>query len=116
MLELGDLDMLADKVPGSADDRYELKIGKTVILFDGHAAPDSTLGTAPVDQSWVFSASRGGVVWRISAVLQPTLTRALVGALRIQGKDELATALRASPIRLVGPIYTGGRGQILFRR
>lgn len=116
MLDLADVDMLAGKVPPGTDDRYELQIGKTVLLFDGHPAPDSTLRTAPLDQSWVFSPARGGVVWRISANLQPVLTRALVGALRIQGKDDLANALRASPIRLVGPIYSGGTGQILFFR
>jgi len=108
--------MLADRVPGGTEDRYELKVGKTLIMFEGHAAPDSTLLTAPVEESWVFAGTRGGVVWRILAALQPTSTRALVGALRIQGKDDLAMALRASPIRLVGPIYSGGTGEILFSR
>lgn len=116
MLDLEEVDMLAAKVPGAAEDHYRLKIGKTVLLFDGHPAADSTLQEAPVDQSWVFSPSRGAPVWRVSAVLHPTMTRALVGALRIEGKDDLATALRTSPIRLVGPIYSGGTGQILFFR
>jgi len=36
----------------------------------------------------------------------------MVGSLRIEGKDAMARALQASPIRYVGPSYEGGEGQL----
>jgi hypothetical protein len=40
----------------------------------------------------------------------------MVGALRVEGKDDLAKALQASPIRMLGPAFWGGSGEVTFQR
>ena len=48
--------------------------------------------------------------------LSPSFSRAMVGALKIEGKDALAKALKASPTRFAGPAYWGGGGSVAFRQ
>jgi hypothetical protein len=109
------LDLTIDSVPETGDDRYTLKYGKTLVIFDGHAAPDTTLRAATVSQTW-WAEGDASTVWHAWADLHPSATHGLVGALRVQGKGDLADLLRASPIRLVGPIYSGGDGEVNFFR
>jgi hypothetical protein len=40
----------------------------------------------------------------------------MVGSLKVEGKDDLAKLLKASPIRFVGPVYQGGTGSLHFGR
>jgi hypothetical protein len=40
----------------------------------------------------------------------------VAGSLQIAGNDDLAKSLRASPIRMVGPLYWGGAESITFVR
>jgi hypothetical protein len=42
----------------------------------------------------------------------PTSSRSMIGSLIVQGDDDLAKALRSSPIRYVGPNYRGGGGEL----
>jgi hypothetical protein len=48
--------------------------------------------------------------------LTPEWTKAMVGSLRVEGKDDLAVAIKASPIRFVGPAVVGGGGELVFGR
>ena len=100
------------KVPESTDDRYEIRYSGTTLTWDGHASGDSS--AAPVlDRSWAVSG-RNGRVLRVTERLDAAGGRFLVGALRVEGKGELARALIASPIRYVGPLLWGGSGSITF--
>jgi len=93
------------------DERHVISLGKTTLIWDGHAASDSTELTSPVERVLVFEGSRNKPVllrWTLSA----TSSRSMVGALVIQGKDRLAKVMRASPIRYLGPIYQGGRAEL----
>jgi hypothetical protein len=100
------------KVPESTDDRYEIRYSGTTLTWDGHASGDST--AAPVmDREWT-AAGRNGRVLRIHERLDAAGARMLVGALRVEGKGELARALTGSPIRYVGPLVWGGSGSITF--
>jgi hypothetical protein len=111
-VSMEDVDLLASKVPDSQDDRYVLGYEKTIITFDGHPAPDS-LAPGELHQAWLADGTNSKVL-TASIALRPAATHGLAGALRIQGKGELASALLASPIRLVGPVQSGGDGEILF--
>jgi hypothetical protein len=111
-VSMEDVDLLVSKVPDSQDDRYVLGYEKTIITFDGHPSGDS-LGGSELHQVWLADGTNSKV-FRASIALRPAATHGLAGALRIQGKGELANALLASPIRLVGPVQSGGDGDIQF--
>ena len=100
------------KVPESTDDRYEIRYQRSTLTWDGHASGDSTAAPA-LDRGWV-SAGRNARMLAVEQRLAPVGARLMVGALRIEGKGELAQVLTASPIRFVGPIVWGGSGSLTF--
>ncbi len=102
------------KAPKGTDDRYTIRLGRTTLLWDGHPTRDSTAGGA-VERKWT-ALSREGHQLRFTWTLQAQVTRGLVGALVVQGKDDLAKALQASPIRFVGEFVQGGSGQLEIAR
>lgn len=90
----------------ASDDRYQLKVGKTVLTWDGHPAADSTKVDEAISWSWVLASN--GAEGKVT--LAAPWRRALIGSLRIEGKDAFARALKGSPSRFVGPLYHGGEG------
>ena len=40
----------------------------------------------------------------------------MVGSLQVEGNDDFAKAIKASPIRFVGPALLGGGGELAFGR
>lgn len=99
----------------SSDKRFQVKVGKALITWDGPLA----LGRAAVGEPWRLSWAAIGDRRRIvsgEVVLSPLSSRPMVGALKVEGKDAFAKALRASPTRFAGPAYQGGEGSIVFRR
>jgi hypothetical protein len=105
----------AGKVPESTEDRYRVKMGGTVLTWDGHLAGDSAWVAPPIEQDWWILSSRGAR--QMTKVrLQPEKQQNVVGTLQILGKDDLAKSLRASPIRMVGPLSWGGTGSVIFSR
>ena len=101
------------KVPGTDNDLHEVKIGKTRLVWNGRAAGDSTKVEQAIEESWLAKGT-SGVVWAVKTTLEPTWSRPLVGALSVEGKDDLAKALKASPTRFVGPVLFGGGGKLRF--
>jgi hypothetical protein len=106
----------------SSDTRYQLKIGKTLITWDGRPVGDSTRVDEPIQTDWLArgrrseSGSRRADWWHARLLLAPAWSRGMAGSLRVQGKDAFAEALKASPIRFVGPVYSQGGGEIHFDR
>ncbi len=99
----------------STDDRFQVKVGKTVITWDGRLVGDRTAVPRPVETIWTTTAVRGGIaVGRLR--FAPMFSRAMVGALKVDGKDAFAKALRSSPTRFAGPAYRGGGGTVTFGR
>lgn len=94
---------------------YRQRIGKTQLVWSGRTAGDSTLVERPIVETWQVPGVRG-VTWSAQLSLSPASSRGLVGSLRVEGKGDLANALKASPIRFVGPFYHGGGGQLRFTR
>jgi hypothetical protein len=110
-----ELDLVTDTVKESRDQRYQTNVGKTLLTFDGHAKPDSTM--TPGEQHFQLAADGDRRIhWTIELSFVPDSVTALLGGLSFRGKGDLGQALRASPIRLVGPLFSGGRGVITFTR
>ena len=103
------------KVPESTEDRYEVKLGRTIVTWEGHLAGDSAWSAPPVEERWFTQSARNA---RISAQasFHPVSAQSVAGVLRIVGKDDLAKSLRATPIRMVGPMMWGGNGGIDFSK
>jgi hypothetical protein len=92
------------------DDRYQLRVGKTVLTWDGHPAADSVKVEEAISHEWV--AGSKGIAGKVT--LSAHWRRALIGSLRVEGKGAFARALKGSPTRFVGPLYQGGGGQLAF--
>lgn len=99
----------------SSEDRYQIKIRKTQIIWDGRTGSDSTRPKESLAQSWKAEGKRGSWV-NGDLALTASWSRAMIGSLKVEGKDDLAKLLKASPIRFVGPVYQGGTGSLQFSR
>jgi hypothetical protein len=102
----------ADTIP----DVYTVKIGKAVLVWNGRPGTGNTRITQPIVESWSMSGLRSLGIWQTELELSPQWSQPLVGSFRVEGKGDLAKALKASPIRFVGPLYRGGGAKLRFRR
>jgi hypothetical protein len=100
----------------SSEERFQVKVGKTLITWDGRPVRDSSAIKEPVRRSWSTTSLRGGGIATGEVVLSPAYERAMAGSLKVDGKDDFAKALKASPTRFAGPVYIGGAGSIAFHR
>jgi hypothetical protein len=94
---------------------YRQTIGKTQLVWSGRTTGDSSRIERPIVEAWRVPGVRG-VTWSAQLSLSPAWARGLAGSLRVEGKGDLAKALKASPIRFVGPFYRGGGGELRFTR
>jgi hypothetical protein len=94
---------------------YEIKLGKTLLVWEGRRVSDSARANGPVAADWRADSRRKGPM-TARLVLNPEWTQAMVGSLRVEGKDAFAKAVKASPIRFVGPAMLGGAGELAFGR
>ena len=101
-----------DGVP-SSDDRFEVKVGKTLITWDGGLADDTVHLKDPLTVQWAYGRTGSAVG---GMTLSPESARLMVGAIKVEGKDDFAKALKASPTRFAGPAYQGGTGVIRMKR
>jgi hypothetical protein len=114
-LVLGKVPAVDENGTPSAEDRIQVKMGGTTITWDGHLAGDSAAVSAPLETAWTTRSVRGREVAGKLA-LTPTHSQPMAGSLKVDGKDEYAKALKASPTRFVGPAYRGGGGSVSFAR
>jgi hypothetical protein len=95
--------------------RYQLRLGKSLLTWDGRRVSDSTRANGPQSNEWrADSRRRGPMTARLT--LTPEWTKAMVGSLWVEGDDDFANAIKASPIRFVGPAVQGGGGELAFGR
>ena len=87
-------------------------MGATFPALVRHFTRSSALGQA--FGRLYFANTMGAVAGTLLAGLILIELFGLSGALRIEGKGELAQVLTASPIRYVGPIVWGGSGSMTF--
>lgn len=95
--------------------RYQVRLDKTLLIWEGRRVDDSTRAGGPVTAQWRAETERRGPV-TARLVLTPEWTQAMAGSLRVEGKGDFADAVKASPIRFVGPALLGGGGELAFRR
>jgi len=95
--------------------RRSIRIGKTTLTWEGRQVDDSTKANGAVAVTWrADSKRRGPMTARLA--LTPEWTKGMAGSLRVEGKDDFAAAVKASPIRFVGPAVMGGGGELAFGR
>jgi hypothetical protein len=112
---VSEVSMEDDEAAVPVGTRYQLKLNKTLLTWDGRRVDDSTRTSEPYSSAWRTESKRGDpMVGRVA--LAPEWTRSMVGFLRVEGKDDFAKAVMASPIRFVGPARIGGAGEFAFGR
>ena len=95
--------------------RRSVRLNRTLLTWEGRQVDDSTKAGGPVTTIWrADSKRRGPMTARLA--LTPEWTKAMAGSLRVEGDDDFAEAVKASPIRFVGPAVIGGGGQLAFGR
>jgi hypothetical protein len=72
-----ELDLTIEVVPETGDDRYTLKYGKTLVIFDGHAAPDTTVRSGRGKPDLV---GRGRRLYRLAGLGRSPPLRRLTGS------------------------------------
>jgi hypothetical protein len=108
-----DIDLLP--VKESDDQQFLLKLEGATIAFIGHPRQDSTLTVGTRSQTGAYMGNNKAL-WTVRFNFQPGEVAAMAGALRITGKRGLAKALNRSPIRLLSPILSQGKGTVSFDR
>lgn len=103
------------RLPDSLDELHDARMSKTRLVWTGRPAGDSTMVTTPIQESWLLRGA-SGTMWSVNMTLRPGWSRPLVGVLSVEGKDDLARALKGSPIRFVGPRHLGGTADLVFSR
>ena len=105
-----------DPVAESVNHRYQVKIGKTVLSWTGQIAGRDSTPAGPNPPINLIFAGLRRIQWNATVASEPQWTRFLPGVFNVQGKDDLAKALKASPIRMFGPMYWGGDARMEFSR
>jgi hypothetical protein len=114
-LTIGPVPREEDEGGPTTDRRFLVKLGKASLIWDGRLATNALPIAGPVELDWTTLDVRGTVTGG-RVTLSPSVSHAMVGALKVEGKGDLAKALRASPTRFVGPAYAGGGGSVAFGR
>ena len=107
--------VVADRADTTFDIYYNVRLERTVLTWHGRPIGDSTRVERPIQESWSVPGLRAEA-WTARLAISPEWSRSLVGSLTVVGKGDLAKALKASPIRFVGPLYRGGGGELRFSR
>jgi len=105
-----------DSVPESNRHQYQVRIGKTVLSWEGELVGRDSTASESLPPTTLFLDGIRGTRWTAPVTPQLQWTRYLPGIFRVQGKDDLAKALQASPIRMFGPMYWGGETVVSFDR
>lgn len=94
-------------------DRYQIRIGKALITWDGRPAADTTPLAGPAASSWSVEDRRGKWVDG-TFTLSGGRVGSMIGSLKVEGKGDLASVLKRSPLRFVGPGYRGSAARVEF--
>ena len=95
--------------------RRTVRLNKTLLTWEGRQVSDSAKAEGALTLLWrADSKRRGPMTARLA--LTPDWTKGMAGSLRVEGEDDFAEAVKASPIRFVGPAVMGGSGQLAFGR
>lgn len=115
-VSFGRFEIEREPIPETTKEQLVLKVGKTLLTWQGRAGSDSSTATDPEEFVWRVGGTQGSVWTGRARILGTRTERAMIGALRVEGKGDLARMLGASPIRFAGPVSVGGEGQVEFTR
>lgn len=104
-------------VPENKEDQvYFTKFNGATIQFTGHFNPDTT--GAAVTERKIVGLLPGPIQsqWAAAINYKPEKIGTMAGSMQVFGKRGLAKQLNKSPIRLVGPAFTGGSGTAEYVR
>jgi hypothetical protein len=82
------------------------------INWAGHPVADSSVGTTRT-MSFGYGGPKS-LSWQITQTTSPRYSRAMVAVLWIDGRNDLAKVLKASPVRAIGPFESIGTGTLTF--
>jgi hypothetical protein len=92
-----------------------VRLNKTLLTWEGRRVSDSARVRAPLTMEWrADSKRRGPMTARLA--LSAEWSKGMAGSLRVEGEDDFAEAVKASPVRFVGPAVMGGSGELAFGR
>jgi len=92
-----------------------VRLHGTLLTWEGRQVDDSTKADTSVTVVWrADSKRRGPMTARLA--LRPVWSKGMAGSLQVEGNDDFAEAVKASPIRFVGPAIMGGGGELAFGR
>jgi hypothetical protein len=95
--------------------RRTVRLNKTLLTWESRQVDDSAKADGSLTLVWrAESKRRGPMTARLA--LSPEWTKGMAGSLRVEGDDDFAEAVKASPIRFVGPAVIGGTGRLAFGR
>lgn len=104
-----------NRVKGSeGEDDWEIRVDGVKLFWTGHQTGDVRVGSTRM-MSFGYAGGRT-TTWMVELEQAPGSERSLVGTLRVEGKSDLAKALKASPVRAVSAAELGGRTTLTFRR
>lgn len=95
------------------DSDVVIELAGVVINWTGHPSGEPSVGTTH-SMSFGYAGART-VKWLLRLDQAPAASRLMVGSLQINGKNALATALKASPVRDIGPEESGGSATLTFQ-
>lgn len=111
-VELHEAESRVSDPADTTSDLYSVKLGKTRLVWNGRPVGDSARVQEPLRASWSVAGKKGP--WAADLAFSPAWSLPLAGSLKVEGKGDLAKALKASPIRFVGPFYRGGDAELRF--
>ena len=104
--------VLTKQQVGADDPRVSITVAGVQITWSGHAIGDSGVGKTR-SMSFGYGSGRAPS-WLIDLESAPASTRLMAGSLEVDGRNTLARALKASPVRGIGPEDSGGTVTLTF--
>ncbi|HEY4099801.1 MAG TPA: hypothetical protein VGM20_02870 [Gemmatimonadales bacterium] len=105
-LEMGGITVTSRIRIEGDDPDVAMEVDGAIVHWSGHATGEPSVGTTH-SMSFGYAARRSASLM-IREEWTPETSRLMVGALQISGRNTLAKALGASPVRAVGPEEVGG--------
>ncbi|MGH7524118.1 MAG: hypothetical protein ACREK8_07425 [Gemmatimonadales bacterium] len=99
---------------GADDPKVTISVDGVEIVWSGHAIGDSGVGKTR-SVSFGYATNRNAS-WLIGLDSRPSSTRLMAGILEVAGRNTLAKALKASPVRGIGPEESGGTVTLTFHK
>jgi hypothetical protein len=105
-----------NRVQGEAagEDVWEFRVDGVKLFWTGRQIGEMRVGTTRT-MSFGYAGART-TLWGVEIETAPGQERTAIGSLRVEGKNDLANALKGSPVRAIGAAELGGRTTVTFRR